>query len=263
MSIVKLNNLNFYYEITGHGAPLVLIAGLSSDVSHWDLVRENLAKQFQVICLDNRSVGRTQIPDSSFTIRDMAQDVVNLLNYLGLEKSHILGHSMGGAIAQTIAYENPQLINKLIISNSFVKIKRRSIMFMEHLTQMYLNNFPFEQTIPINAPWIFSDQYLSKENIIEDLVNLSKSYLYKQSASGFKQQVEAIAQFNSTDWIEHIIAPTLIIAGKEDYLTPLDDSIYMHKKITNSQLLIHSGAHIPMAEIAEEFFNDVFIFLTK
>ncbi len=263
MSFVKLDNLNFYYEVAGNGTPLVLIAGLSCDSSHWNLIKNILAQQFEVICLDNRSVGRSQTPTSGYTISDMALDVVKLLNHLGIEKAHILGHSMGGAIAQTIAYKNPQLVNKLIISNSFVQIKCRSLIFLENLAKMYLNNFSLEETVPINAPWVFSDQYLNQKNIIDELINSGKSYLYQQTAQGFKQQVEAIAKFNSTDWINQIIAPTLIIAGKNDYLTPSDDSEYMHKNINNSQLIIQPGAHVPMFEIAEQFLNDILPFLNK
>lgn len=261
MSSVKLDNLNFYYEISGSGTPLVLISGLSCDSSHWNLIKNMLEQQFEVICLDNRSVGRTQTPTSSYTISDMALDVVKLLNHLGVEKTHILGHSMGGAIAQTIAYENPQLIDKLIISNSFVKIKRRSLIFMENLAKMYLNNFPLEETVPINAPWVFSDQYLNQTNIIDELINFGKTYLQQQPAKGFKQQVEAIAKFNSTDWVNQIINPTLIIAGKNDYLTPLDDSEYMHENINNSQLITQPGAHVPMLEIPERFIKNILPFL--
>lgn len=263
MSFVKLDNLNFYYEVTGSGVPIVLISGLSCDSSHWGLIKNLLAQQFMVVCIDNRSAGRTQIPTSSYSINDMALDVVKLLDYLGITKAHILGHSMGGAIAQTIAYSNPQLINKLIISNSFVKIKRRSLMFMENLAKMYLNNIPLEYTVPVNAPWVFSDEFLSQNDVIDDLISFSKAYLYPQSAQGYKQQVEAIAVFNSTNWINQIIAPTLIIAGQHDYLTPFDDSEYMHKNIKNSQFIIQPGGHVPMVEISDRFLSDVLHFLNR
>jgi len=261
MSFVKLGDLNFYYEVFGSGTPLILISGLSCDSSHWNLIRDVLVEKFQVIFIDNRSVGRTDVPDQYYTISDMAGDVVGLLHHLGINKASFIGHSMGGAIAQTIAYKYPSIINKLIISNSFIKIKQRSLIFMRNLAKMYFENYPLNVTVSVNAPWIFSDEYLNQPNVIDDMINYLKSYPYPQSAKGFSQQVEAISQFNSQDWVNKITVPTLVIAGEEDYLTPLENSKIINSQIINSKLIIQPGAHVPMIEIPQQYVSDILAFL--
>ncbi len=261
MAIAQLNNLDFYYEIEGNGIPLVLIAGLSCDSSHWDVIKEELASQFQIIRFDNRGVGRTTVPHETYTINDMAEDVIELLKYLNIDKAHILGHSMGGAVAQTIAYRKPQIINKLIISNSLVKMSTKSLVSMKHCADMYYNGASFKDTAPIIAPWVFSNEFLSQEGILNVLVDLDMNYPYPQSALGYSQQVEALATFDSRSWVQNINAPTLIIAGEEDILTPATCSQYMHDKIRNSKLIIQPGAHVPMMEIPDIYLYEVINFL--
>ncbi len=262
MAKVTLNDLQFYYEISGSGdEALVLIAGLSCDNSHWNLVKEKLAKHYTLICPDNRGVGRTEVPEGNFTISDMASDVAQLLNYLNINKANVVGHSMGGAIAQAIAYEFPEIVNKLVISNSFCKFKTRSLIFMNTLASMYLNNLPLEKTVPVNVPWVFSNQFLSQENIIDNMIEIKKAYPYCQSPRGFALQLAAITEFNSLGWVGKIKSPTLIIAGEEDYLTPVDDSKYMHSVIQNSKFILNRGAHVPMIETSEEFTQEILTFL--
>lgn len=264
MSMTKLNNLDFYYEVSGDGKiPLVLIAGLSCDSSHWTLVKDEFNKHFKVICIDNRSVGRSQVPNTAFTLNDMASDVIELLNYLHINEAHILGHSMGGAIAQIIGHKYHKMVKKLVISNSLVKIKPRTLLFMKTLSKMYFDKYPTEITFPMNAPWVFSDSLVAQAGMIDTLLTLIKEYPYPQSALGYSQQVDAIEQFDSATWVDEITTSTLIIAGSEDYLTPIDDSQLMHKAISGSKLIVKPGAHIPMLESPTEFVNDVLDFLNQ
>jgi pimeloyl-ACP methyl ester carboxylesterase len=75
------------------------------------------------------------------------------------------------------------------------------------------------------------------------------------------QQVAAVSQFNSQDWVSSINVPTLIIAGVEDFLTPVADSEYMHSQIHHSRLIIQAGAHVPMVEIPDIYVKEISDFL--
>jgi len=259
----KINNLNFCYEVEGEGFPIVLLAGLSCDISNWVLTKPLLVKNFQVITIDNRSVGRSDVPADSYTIHEMGKDVVCLLDYLHISKAHFLGHSMGGSIAQTIAFQWPQYIERLIISNSFAKIAPRSLFWMEHCAALYDANKTPEETMPVVAPWVFSDNFFTDPKKMDEAIALQKSYPYAQSARGFRQQVEALAAFDSRSWIHELSLPTCIIAGKEDILTPLEGSLYLHEQIKNSQLIVQEGAHVPVLEISEAYVDVVEQFLNQ
>lgn len=263
MPLIQLNDLNFYYEIEGEGFPLVLIAGLSCDISNWVFTKPLLMKNFQVITIDNRGAGRTQIPSDPYTIAQMGEDVIALLDYLHISKAHFLGHSMGGAVAQTIALQAPHYIERLIISNSFAKIAPRSLFWMEHCAALYDAKKTPEETMPVVAPWVFSDNFFRDPLRMEQAIALRKNYPYPQSAHGFAQQVAALAAFDSRAWVHKLSLPTCIIAGKEDILTPLEGSLYLHEQIKNSQLMIQEGAHVPVLEMPDRYVDVVEKFLNE
>ena len=101
---MKANGQNLYYEVHGEGPPLVLIMGIGYDLTLWGLHQiPAFSKDFQVIVFDNRDVGRSSQASNSYTIKDMADDLAALLDGLEIDKTNILGLSMGGMIAQEFA----------------------------------------------------------------------------------------------------------------------------------------------------------------
>ena len=98
-----VNGIKIYYEEQGTGEPLILINGLAFPMDLWFAQIRELSKDFRVIALDNRGIGRSDHPDEEYSIAMMASDAVGLLQSLGIAKAHVVGLSMGGFIAQEIA----------------------------------------------------------------------------------------------------------------------------------------------------------------
>ena len=116
MPKVKVNGINMHYEVHGDGFPIVMITGVSFCLKIWDNVLiDSLSKQFKVILFDNRGAGQTDIPEGEYTIKMMADDTTGLMDALNIERAHILGFSMGGMIAQEVALNYPQKVEKLIL----------------------------------------------------------------------------------------------------------------------------------------------------
>ena len=115
MPKAKLSTMSLYYEIRGKGHPLLLISGINADSASWAGVCEKLAKYFRVITFDNRASGRSSMPKGRYSVREMAEDAAGLLNYLQIKKCHVVGHSMGGYIAQVMALRHPERICKLVL----------------------------------------------------------------------------------------------------------------------------------------------------
>src|SRR5512139_816707 len=116
MPIAHTNDIDVYYELHGAGEPLVLIAGLGYDQWMWHKMIPGLARHFQVIAFDNRGVGKTDKPAGPYTAHMLAADTAGLLLALGIPSAAVMGHSMGGFIAQALVLERPDLVNKLILS---------------------------------------------------------------------------------------------------------------------------------------------------
>jgi pimeloyl-ACP methyl ester carboxylesterase len=118
MPQVHANGIDIDYEVTGSGAPLVLIAGLGYGRWQWHKVIPALAGHFQVVAFDNRGAGGTAKPDGPYTVQMLAADTAGLLDALGIRRAHVLGHSMGGFVAQELVLSRPDLVDRLILAST-------------------------------------------------------------------------------------------------------------------------------------------------
>ena len=103
MPKILVNNAEFYYELNGTGQPLILISGYTCNHNFWHPILDTLSSKFQVLTFDNRGCGKTKDNSQPLLAKLMADDVMALAKALGLKKPHIIGQSMGGTIAQTVA----------------------------------------------------------------------------------------------------------------------------------------------------------------
>ena len=118
---------DLFYEECGNGVPLLLVAGLASDSLSWETVIPLLERDFRLIMPNNRGVGRTGLCDGmQVSINGMAQDCAALLESLGIEHCHVLGHSMGGFIALELARLHPQRVDSLILAATSYRSSRRN-----------------------------------------------------------------------------------------------------------------------------------------
>ena len=112
MPTVHVNGINLVYETHGSGDPLVLISGIGYDRWQWHKMVPGLAGHFTVITFDNRGVGQTDKPVRPYTAQMLADDTAGLIQALGYQCAHVMGHSMGGFVAQALALNHPAQINE-------------------------------------------------------------------------------------------------------------------------------------------------------
>lgn len=233
---VKPDDVALYYEVHGAGTSLLLIPGLGSDSSSWGNIVRRLSEHFKVIALDNRGAGRSEVPDKRYTVGQMANDVIRLLDYLKVEKACVIGHSMGGYIAQELAIHYPEHIEKLILeSTAPVSSERNNALFLKFYRERQ-NGEDLETWIRRWTPWLFSAKCLSREAFIEAFVKNGANYPYAQPADGFKGQIDAIASFDARERLDRIKAETLIIEGREDVLVLPKEAEALAEKIPGSVL---------------------------
>ena len=113
---VHANGIDIGYKLVGSGPPLVMIMGLGGTVEHWPpQIVAALGKKYRLIMLDNRGMGHSSADATTFTYKLFADDVIGLLDALGVEKTHVLGYSMGSTITQELLLTYPQRFDKAII----------------------------------------------------------------------------------------------------------------------------------------------------
>lgn len=235
MPKIHVNGIDLYYNIQGTGTPLLLIAGFDCDSSYWSLIVPALVNNYQVIRLDNRGVGKSSAPDSPYTIKQMADDTAALLNYLGITKVHVAGHSMGGQIAQELALAHPEKVKSLILLSSWAKgnAKFNSLIEMFGNLSNHLSAKIYQKTL---LPWMYTENFYSNGSI-ENIISIIEYYPLP-TPHGIYHQSRAILHNDTNDRLTKIMCPTLVAVGKEDILTPVAFSQQLADGINDAELVI-------------------------
>ncbi|MEI8345667.1 MAG: alpha/beta hydrolase [Candidatus Omnitrophota bacterium] len=218
MPKAELKDITLYYEVHGSGYPLLLIAGLGSDHSSWFGLTQALAEHYQVIVFDNRGSGRSDSPDRQCSVLEMARDAVGLLNYLKITSCHILGHSMGGYIAQELAIHYPSLVDKLILESTAAVSSIRNNRLFEDFLKQRRRQEDSQAWIIRWVFWLFADKRFADKTFIDTFIKNASHYRYAQSPDDFSRQIGAVAAFDTRDRTGRIRARTLVIQGQRDIL---------------------------------------------
>ena len=118
MPKAKIGEVHIYYEEYGEGPPLLMILGLGQDTATWGFQISEFSKHFRLVLLDNRDSGRSSSCSETYTIETMAGDILGLMDHLGIERTHLLGTSMGGMIAQQVALTAPERVISLVLAST-------------------------------------------------------------------------------------------------------------------------------------------------
>lgn len=263
MPRIKVNDLELYYEIHGVGEPLLLIAGLGFGTWSWFRQIPEFSREFTTIAFDNRGAGQSDKPDAEYTIKMMAEDAGALLKALKIERAHVLGHSMGGYIAQELALHHPELVASLVLVSTSFGGKNAILMAPETAAQMRseLEAEDTEGALRRGLSLRFSDQFIVEQpDIIDQFLALRRANLPPGSA--WQRQFTACLGFETESRLASLRAPTLILTGGDDPIIPAENSNLLAEKILNSRLLILPGArHLAFVEHAKEFNRIVIEFL--
>lgn len=216
MPKIVVKGIQLHYEKHGQGNILILISGLNCDSRIWRFILDDLKEHFLVIFLDNRGVGRSDCPDTSCDIKTFAEDVFGLMTALHIEKAHVLGHSMGGAIAQTMGYLHPERIRKLIICNSLIKVHWINRLLGRSWIFLRQNGFVSQTMMEKVMPFLFSKNFRKDKKRVNEIIHSFLSNTKPNATIAFKRQFEALCSFDSTNWLKEIQVPTLIVEGEED-----------------------------------------------
>jgi pimeloyl-ACP methyl ester carboxylesterase len=274
MSTAKVGNVELYYEEQGSGDPLLLIMGLAADSRAWMFQVPDFAARYRTIIFDNRGVGRSSKPAGPYTIHEMADDAVGLLDVLGIRRTHVVGVSMGGMIAQELALRHPERVRGLVLACTYPEPDAD----VERQRQFALTQFGGsmsaggEMKIDLAAldpmmffqhllPTVFNQEFIDRE--IAKLLPLFTGALeYGFSLEAIFGQVGAVMGHKATDRLHTIKAPTLVITGDADRLIPAANSDVLAKHIPGAKLVkVPGGSHGFNFETPDVFNRAVLDFL--
>lgn len=274
MATVHVGEIELYYEEQGSGDPLLLIMGLAADSQAWLFQVPEFAQHYRTITFDNRGVGRSAKPAGPYTIHEMADDALAVLDHLGVEKAHVVGVSMGGMIAQELVLRHPDRVRGLVLACTYPEpsadIEAQRTFTVSQLGGSVTASGEVEIDIKAIDPMQFFQQLLpqvfNQEFIMKDLGKLmqvfSGALQYGFSLEAILGQVSAVMGHRATDRLHGIAAPTLVITGDADRLIPPSNSEILAQHIPGAKLVkIPGGSHGFNFETPDVFNREVLGFL--
>ena len=258
MPTTFINGIDLYYEIHGSGSPILLIHGLGLDHAFWEPQVAEFSRTHQVIVYDLRGHGRSESPDFPYSIDHFADDLDQLLHFLGLKKALLLGLSLGGRILIRFALKFPQEVGALVLADAQSETPPDSAQRFRSLAEVARKegmakaaeiffSWPAFEPLARRNPALFQEQ---------------KDRFLAASAIGFANSCLAIAGMGSlTGQLEEIGAPTLAVAGEQDeaYLPYLD--LYARKIPKCLKKTIPGAGHLSSLENPRAFNETVLSFL--
>ena len=243
-----------HYEAFGRrDSPAVLmIQGLGTDKHGWDMQRFTLARHYRVIAFDNRGAGRSDKPFGTYSLEQMADDAVTVLDHAGVAAANVVGASMGGAISQVMAVRHPTRVLSLTLCCTACRNPpwRRELLesWMTTAQERGMGTMAGQA-----ARWVIGPR--SFRRLLPTFGWLGPLGMARPTHS-FAAQVRGIldAPDELADELRKINVPTLVMVGNQDILTPRGDSEEIADRIPGAELVVISGAaHGFMVEHASTF----------
>jgi pimeloyl-ACP methyl ester carboxylesterase len=261
------------YDIRGEGDWLLMIAGLGAARDSWVLQIDDLASRFRCITFDNRGVGESIKPAGPYSTAEMAADAASLLAFLGVERAHVLGTSMGGAIAQELALLRPNLVDRLAIACSWPACDRylaNSLTIAREIARSEGEKGP-GWSIPLRrflSQIVFTqDDFTNAYELIEAAEQATTDAITagrEEPFHAFIAQVDACLAHDARARLAAIQAPTLVLAGEKDACVPQSVTKFIADTIPDATMETMAGCgHVMFYEQPKEFNSRLLRFFSE
>lgn len=274
MAFAHVNGVNLYYEVNGHGPTVIQIGGAVNGHEGYGLVTPEMAKYFTVIDFDHRGYGQSDRPNQKYTMETWVDDMAGLLDALGIEKCHVHGGSMGGFIACLFAARYPERVDRLVFNGAVAKcdwMSRTHFYLWKRAAQVF--GLDSEEVAMLLLTHAFSRTYLDEmvtSGNLHSLEWMQDSIRRNASLEVFCDACDAMAETDVTHELGRVTAPTLVLHGDADWLTPLDcgpdgaGARVIHEGIAGSELHILQGCgHGVLFERPKEAVEQTIAFLRR
>ena len=220
MACVRVGELELFYDTDGAGEPVLLLMGLGGEHHAWDLMRPDLARRYRLVLVDNRDAGDSSEARGAYTLDDMAGDALGVMDALGIESFHVVGASMGGAIAQRLALQAPTRVATLALLSTWGRTDPFLATVLESWRLM-AERLPPESLLQAQPPWAFPYRFLQHPTaeVRAWQTALAARGLLK-SVPAYQRQVDACLAHDTLDLVPLLRTPALVLVGEDDILTP-------------------------------------------
>ena len=257
---IKANGLFLNYELTGKpGAPVVMLShSLGAALSMWEPQRTALEPWFQVLRYDMRGHGASDVSGEAYTLEQLAEDAIGLLNALNIQRVHFVGLSIGGMIGQALALNHADRFHSLTLCSTSAYLPPPARPIVQErigLARSQGLGALVDSTLERWFTPLFAQEHPEK-------IDPVRRQFLATAVEGYIGCSEAISRLNFIEQLSRITLPTLILVGAEDPGTPVAASEAIHERISGSKLvIIPSASHLGNIEQAGLFNRHLMEFL--
>ncbi len=272
MATTDKSGATIHYKVVGEGPPLLLIMGFGVDHTGWMLQVPWLSRSHQCVLVDNRGIGQSEAPPGPYSMTQMVDDSLAVLDACGIDQAHVLGLSMGGMIALNLALNHPERVNKLILACTTAHLGafgEETIATVGQRVGLNLNvddpndlaDVDMEAVAQELISLSFSEQMLQENRALIDNM-LVQARQWMPTPQILHAQHAAIQGHNVSERLGAIQKETLVMTAERDQLVPASHGEYLAAHIPGAQFLPFDGAgHAINMECAQAFNQAVQQFL--
>lgn len=251
------NDAEINYQTFGDSTQSALIFSnsLGTQYSMWQSQIDALKNDFFIVCYDTRGHGNSSAPKGAYTIEQLGNDVINLLDHLDIQTAIFCGISLGGLTGQWLAIHHPQRFKKMIISNTAAKIGQEQA--WSERAQLVREQGLAAVAASAASRW-FTESFIQSHS---KLVSKLSNELATSNPEGYASCCDALAKADLSAQIQSISIPVLVITGTQDPITTTKDAQFIVNNIRNSALFEIEASHISNIEQPEAFNHAVYSFV--
>ncbi len=255
---IDVDGCRLAYAVSGNaGTPVLLLShalGATSDL--WARQLARFSNAFYVIRYDTRGHGRSGAPAGEYTIERLGRDALAVLDAAGADRAHVCGLSLGGLTAMWLAVHAPQRISRLVLASTAARIGTPD-RWTERVREVQAGGM--EAIADAAMPRWFTEDFRRRE---PEIVAQHRAMIASCSPVGYSGGCAALRDTDLREAIRHIDAPTLVVSGTADPVTPPGDGIELRERIPGARMVTFDAAHLPNVERADQFSEGVTEFLT-
>lgn len=242
MPFAALPDAELHYEVIGRGSPVLLVPGLGGLASYWQPNIAALAARHTLILHDHRGCGRSTRSEMNYSVELLADDLLKLMDCIGLDRASLVGHSTGGAIGQILAAKAPSRIDRLVLYATWAELcpQMRQCMLLRQDALRWGGASAYHRASPI---FLYPPRYTC-ESWPQIEAEMTAGEQGSTTPTILNARLEAVMAFDGTPYLPAIRAPTTVLVAEDDILTPPLASAALAGGIRDARLrTMPYGAH--------------------
>ena len=260
MPKANLGDVEIYYESHGEGEPVLLVPGLGGVGAYWAPNLPAFSAKYRTIVHDHRGTGQSSASKIQYSVDQMSDDLLRLMDHLKIERAHLVGHSTGGAIGQTIAAKQPERLASLVLYATWTKADPFFRRVFEARRTLLTASGPAAYTRSA-AVFLYPDWWINRNlALIEEREKVTIPNF--PAPEIVASRIDAIVAFDRTADLPRIKHRTLVLCARDDILTPPYFSQELAQRIPGAQIrILEKGGHCASETALEDFNRAVLDFL--